>query len=151
VKSGINIATKDDTKAKLETGAKESDLFTSEASYSSVVAPVNSAEEEEDEETSSSDSNLTLHLTRGNKNSTPNTRARKWDVVDDKLEERKKRRLLRTDATNKILTMLQNYEEDHKFIIDRMNTFSVKLNKLSGYSSEDIDRAEKKRIGTATF
>ena len=53
MKSGINIATNDDTKAKLETGAKKSSL-------NSPVVLVNSGEEEdeEQEEVSSSDSDF---------------------------------------------------------------------------------------------
>ena len=44
------------------------------------------------------------------------------------------------EETNGILI-----EKDHNFIIDRMNVFADKLNKLNGYNSDEIAKQNEKR------
>ena len=44
-----------------------------------------------------------------------------------------------------MIEMLANYEKDHGFIIDRMNEFAFKLNKLHGYTSDEIAKLDAKR------
>jgi len=110
----------------------------------------------EDEESSSEESDFTLRSKHGSKTSTPNTTGNKRILDEGLLEERKKRKLVKEEATkrlielqdqktDKMIEMLANYEKDHSVLIDRMNLMAEKLNKINGYTSEDIEIENEKR------
>jgi hypothetical protein len=52
---------------------------------------------------------------------------------------------LQDQKTDKMIEMLANYEKDHSVLIDRMNLMAEKLNKINGYTSEDIEIENEKR------
>jgi hypothetical protein len=45
---------------------------------------------------------------------------------------------LQDQKMEKMIQMLTNYEQDHNVLINRMNLMADKLNKLNGYSSDNI-------------
>jgi len=107
--------------------------------------------EDEAEESSSEESDFTLRSKHGSKTSTPNTTGNKRILDEGLLEERKKRKLVKEEATkrlielqdqktDKMIEMLANYEKDHSVLIDRMNLMAEKLNKINGYTSEDNEQ-----------
>jgi hypothetical protein len=107
--------------------------------------------EDEAEESSSEESDFTLRSKHGSKTSTPNTTGNKRILDEGLLEERKKRKLVKEEATkrlielqdqktDKMIEMLANYDKDHSVLIDRMNSMAEKLNKINGYTSEDNEQ-----------
>jgi len=107
--------------------------------------------EDEAEESSSEESDFTLRSKHGSKTSTPNTTGNKRILDEGLLEERKKRKLVKEEATkrlielqdqktDKMIEMMANYDKDHSVLIDRMNLMAEKLNKINGYTSEDNEQ-----------